>query len=227
MTKKQVLAAAVAATLSTAMITSGVTSVFAAEDPPASTNAPAKDQAKNDKAQKDFVKVSEDATTTMFDLSNARLAIFNGQPGRARTYVDAAVTRVGAAFEEADKSALDTKSPKADDRFVPFDANLTVLKKFEPTPENAKHIAKANEHLHKGEKKKAIEELKLGAIDVAIRTSMIPIKFAKEHIDHASKLLDEHKYYEANLALKAVEDAVLVETYGLDEVPEPQAKTRN
>jgi ABC-type amino acid transport substrate-binding protein len=224
MIKKQLLAAAIAATLSTAMIASGTTSVFAAEDPSASAEASAKDQATNDAAEEDFVKVSEDALVSMRDLSGARLAIFNGQPEGARTYVDAAVTRIGAAVQDADKFALDTKAPKADDSYVPFDANLTVLHAFEPTAEKAKHIAKANEHLHKGEKQDAMEALKLGEIDVAVTTSLVPVKFAKEHIDQAAKLVGEHKYYEANLALKAVEDAVVVETYAIDAVPKTKPK---
>jgi len=35
------------------------------------------------------------------------------------------------------------------------------------------------------------EALKLAEIDVAVTTSMVPVKFAKEHIDEASKLIGE------------------------------------
>jgi len=233
MIKKQLLAVAIAATLSTGIIASGMTSVFAADDLPAtaaesSKNAESsKDQASNEAVDKDFVKVSEDALMSMRDLHGARLAIFDGRAEKARTYADAAVTRIAAAVQDADKYALDTKAPKADDSYVPFDASLTVLHDFEPTAEKAKHIAKANEHLHKGEKKEAIEALKLAEIDVAVTTSMVPVKFAKEHIDEASKLIGEHKYYEANLALKAVDDAVVVETYGIDSVPKIKAKAKD
>lgn len=223
MSKKRLLVAAIATTLSIGIIASAATPLFAAEDLPASTEAPAKDQTANEAAEQDFVKVSEDALTSMRDLNGARLAIFNGQPERARTFVDAAVTRIGAAAREAEKYALDTKAPRADDSYIPFDANLTVLHAFEPTAAKEKHIAKANEHLHKGEKKDAIEALKLAEIDVAVTARMIPIKFAKEHIDQAAKLVGNGKYYEANLALKAVDEAVLVETFAIDAVPKIKA----
>jgi ABC-type amino acid transport substrate-binding protein len=226
MTKKQLLAAAIAATLSSGMIATGTTSVFAADNPPASTEAAAKDQATNKAEDKDFMKVSEDALMSMRNLHSARLAIFNGLPERAQTYVDAAVTRIGMTVKDADKYALDTKAPKADDSYVPFDASLTVMDTFEPTAENAKHIAKANEHLHKGEKKEALEALKSGEIDVAVTTSLVPVKFAKEHIDEAAKLVGEGKYYEANLALKAVDDAVVVETFAIDAVPKTKEKPK-
>ena len=224
MIKKQLLAIAMAATLSTGLIASGVTSVFAADNPPESAAASTKDQAATKEANKEFVKVSEDALMSMRDLHSTRLAIFNGQPDKARTYVDAAVTRIAGAVEASDKYALDTKAPKADDSYVPFDASLTVVNAFEPTPEKTKQIAKANQHLHKGEKQKAIEALKLGEIDVAVTTSLVPVKFAKEHIDDAAKLVDQGKYYEANLALKAVDDAIVVETFAVDAVPKTKAK---
>jgi hypothetical protein len=237
MTKKNLLAASIAATLFTGMIASSMSSVFAADNPPASTKAQAKEQVANEKsdqektqsvaAEKDFVKVSEDALFSLRDLHSARLAIFNGQPERARTYVDAAVTRIGAAVKDAEKYAIDTKEPKEKGRYIPFDANLTVMDTYEPTEAKAKHIAKANAHLQKGENKKAMKELKLGEIDVAISTSLVPVQFAKEHIEEAATLLGEGKYYEANLALKAVDDAVVVQTFTTDALPKTMAKTKD
>ena len=81
MTKKQLLAAAIAAALSTGMIAAGTTSVFAADTPPASAEASSKDQATNKAADKEFMKVSEDALMSMRNLRSARLAIFDGRPG--------------------------------------------------------------------------------------------------------------------------------------------------
>ena len=224
MIKKKLLAAAVAVTMSTAMIASMTTSVFAADSAQTKAEASANDQAKNQAAEKDFVKESEDALSSMQDVHGARLALFNGHPEKALTFVDAAVTRIDAASKEADQFALDTKAPKADDSYVPFDAGLSVVHSFEPTPEKVKQIAKAKKHMEQGEKKEAIESLKLAEIDVAVTTKMVPVKYAKEHIDRAAKLVADHKYYEANLALKAVDDAVLVETYAIDSVPKTKAE---
>ena len=234
MTKKQLLAATIAATLSTGMIVSNMTSVFAAGDSPESKEAPAKEQAKStepsqekaksEAADEDFVKVSEDALMSMQNLRSARLAIFNGQPEQARTYVDAAVSRIAATDKDAEKYALEIKEPQEDDRYVPFDANLTVMDTYEPSEAKAEHIAKANEHLRNGEKKEAMDVLKLGEVDVAVTASLVPVKLAKEHIDAAAKLIGEGKYYEANLALKAVDDAVVVETFAIDDLPKTKQK---
>lgn len=239
MLKKHLLVVSLTTILSTGLLAAGVGPLFAADTSPKaaemptkgtetaakSTETTAKKPDPKEMAQKDLIKVSEDALMSMRNVHGARLAIFNGLPERAQTYVDAAATRIGATVKEADKYALDIKAPKADDRYVPFDASLTVLDTYKPSFERDKSIAKANEHLHKGEKKEAMEVLKLGAIDVAANTSLIPAKFAKEHIEEAAKLLSEGKYYEANLALKAVDDAVVVETYAMDAIPKPKVKS--
>jgi len=225
MYKKPLLAVTIATILSTGMLASQLTPVFAADDA-ANTGAPAGEQVKNKQsdrketeADQDLVKVSDDALLSMRDLHSARLAIFNGNPVQARTFVDAAVTRIDSAVKDADRYALDIKAPKADDEYVPYGASLTVLDAFEPTDTKAEHIAKANEHLHKGEQKEALEALKLGEVDVAIATDLVPVKFAREHIAEAADLIGQGKYYEANLALKAVDDAVFARVFAIDETP--------
>jgi hypothetical protein len=230
MSRKQLLAVAIATALSTGMVAAGMNSVYAADEPaqgaapaehatPAPDATPAKNKAADKTAQKEFIKVSEDAMMTMRNVRGARLAIFNGMPDRAQTYVDAAVARVAATQKDADKYAVTTKAPHENDVYVPFNANLAVADDFVPNPDKMKHIAKANEHLRKGEKKEAMEVLKLGDVDVSIGAELVPVKLAKEHIDEAAKLVDQGKYYQANLVLKSVEDAVVVETFALDATP--------
>ena len=80
-------------------------------------------------------------------------------------------------------------------------------------------------HLHKGETKQAMETLKVAGIDVALNTELLPIQSAKTHIDDAAKLIGEGKYYEANLALKAVEDSVITEVFNTDAIPQNKAKS--
>ncbi len=225
--RKHVLAVTLAATLTTGMIASVATSVLAAEDQAKVTETSSESQATNKATEKDFVKVSSDTQTGMRDVHGARLAIFNGDPEQARTYVDAAVTRMEDAVNDANQYALDIKAPKDEDSYVPFNANLALLNAYEPNTEQAKQIAKVKAHMHKGMKREAVKELKLAEIDVAVTASMVPVKFAKAHVEQAAKLVAEHKYYEANLALKAVDDAVVVETYAIDAVPKTKESAGN
>ena len=224
MNKKRFLAAAVVAALSSGLIASGITPAFS-KDNPTSTAAPAEETAADQAEEQDFIRVSEDALMTMRNVHSARLAIFDGSPDKAQTYADAAVARIAATAKDEEKYALDTKTPITDDSYVPFDASLTVAKTFVPNEANMKHIAKANEHLHKGQKKEAMEVLKLGEVDVAVSAELVPVKLAQKYIGEAAKLIGEGKYYEANLALKTVEDAVVADTFAIDAVPEAKAKS--
>ena len=89
-----------------------------------------------------------------------------------------------------------------------------------PTPEKKEHIAKANEHFKSGRAKEAIEELRLGEIDVTYTRVMMPLTATKKCLADAMQLATEHKYYEANLSLKAAEDGVIVDSVGLADMPQ-------
>lgn len=236
MSKKRLLAASIAAALSAGLLAASSFNVYAGDEPghsatgstaAATTATPETKKIASKTAEKDFVKVSEDAMLTMRNVRGARLAIFNGLPDQAQTYTDAAVARVRATLKDADKYAVSNKGVHGNDTYVPFDASLTVADDFVPTPDKMKHVAKANEHLRKGEHKQALEVLKLGDVDVAVGTDLLPVKLAKKQIDQADKLIGEGKLYQANLALKSVEDAVIVETFGIDGLANPKADAKS
>lgn len=220
MIKKTILAAAVVAAISTGMVGSMMTPTFAADTQPKA----AQEGVGQKKMEEGLIKVSEDAAMTMRDLRGARLAIFNGTPYKAQVYADAAAKRAEAALKEVESYALDIKKPqKDDDEYVPFNASLVVAESFVPDEAKTKDIAKANKHLHKGETKQAMEALKLGGVDVVLSTELVPLKWAKSHVDDAARLIGEGKYYEANLALKAVDDSVVIETYDVDTLPKTKS----
>lgn len=220
MNNKSLLAVAIAATVSTGLVATGGATVLAASAQAQEASAKTAEQRVSKVAEKEIVKVSKDATMVMRNVRDARFAIFDGQPDEARKNVDAAVTEIANTVRDAQKFAIDTKTPaRKDDIYVPYDAALTVADTFVPTAENMKHIAKANEHLHKGEKKEALETLKLGKVDVAFTAELMPVKFAQQQINDAAKLISDGKYYEANLALKAIGDAAFAETIAVDATP--------
>jgi YfdX protein len=222
MIKKKLTTTALLAVISTGLAATALTPVDAAElQQPAAENT-----AEQKQADQDFIKVSEDAQMTMRNVGGARLAIFNGSPDKAQIYADAAVTRAASALKDADKYALDIKASKKDgQKYVPFNAGLTVAETLKPSKEKLEHITRANMHLHKGETRKAIETLKVAGIDVALNTELLPIQTARTHIVDAAKLIGEGKYYEANLALKAVEDSVVTEVFNTDSIPQTRAKS--
>ena len=192
--------------------------VFAYSASAADTAAPAKASA----AEQDMMKYSESGFAAMRDIRGARLAIFNAETADAKKLLEDAKSKIAAAEAEAPTFVTTTTmtidgkpveaGAKVKDKVVPFDGQLVLGENFVMTPEKKAHIDTANEHLKKGEHAQAIEELRKGDIDVTFTRELMPIAKAATSVDDAIKLADDGKYYEANLALKAVEDSVTVDT---------------
>lgn len=215
MSRKILSTTALLAVITTGLAATALTPVIAAEAQEKATEKTVEQK----QADQDFIKVSEDALMTMRNVGGARLAIFDGSPDKAQLYADAAVTRASATLEDADKYALDIKASKKDgEKYIPFNAGLSVAEALVPNKEKLEHVARANRHMHKGETRKAIETLKVGGINVALTTELLPIQTARAHIKDAARLIGEGNYYEANLALKAVEDSVITEILDTDAV---------
>lgn len=102
---------------------------------------------------------------------------------------------------------------------VPVDGQLALADDFVMTPEKKTHIDKANESFKKGDHTNGLEELRLGAIDVNYTRWWLPIAPTETHLDQAIKLAGENKFYEANLALKAIEDSVTVDSISFSDLP--------
>lgn len=178
----------------------------------------------------DLIKLSDDGYAAMRAVRAARLAIFNGDPDGAKALVTKAETSLQAAEKEAPEFSVKTEvaigdkasssEEKGQVEYVPIDAQLGLVDNFVMTPEKAAHIKKANEHLKAGDSKKALDEFKQGEIDINYVRVLMPLTATKRHVDAAEKLLADNKYYESNLALKAAEDGILIDTVSLDEMPE-------
>ena len=87
-------------------------------------------------------------------------------------------------------------------------------------PENAKaagNDTKTGMHMKRNEQKSQQEQFRLNEEDIAVSAGLVPVKFAQEHITRASELITKGDYYQANLALKAVDDAVVIQTFAVDD----------
>ncbi|HRF45797.1 MAG TPA: YfdX family protein, partial [Candidatus Competibacteraceae bacterium] len=114
--------------------------------------------------------------------------------------VDQAKMALAAATKDVDKLAI---KPQKNDvgPMVPIDARLTIADDFVLNPEKKEQMNKVNEHLKKGETRKAIEVLGPADESMTLTTLFMPLEATSKAVDEAATLLTEHKYYEANLAL--------------------------
>jgi hypothetical protein len=189
-----------------------------------------------DKAMRQFSQAGHSA---MINIGDARLAIFNGEPKAAMKLMESAKTFLAQADKDAPSTgglttgdnakpgAMDTMGPKM--RSVPVDGQLALADDFVMTPEKKVHVDKANESFKKGDHATGLEELRLGAIDVNYTRWWLPIAQTETHLEQAMKLANESKYYEANLALKAIEDSVTMDSISFSDLPAAtkSAKTKS
>lgn len=216
MSKRRILATTIAVMLSTGMIAVGAGSVFAGDEGAGSS---AQTEQKTAKSETELVKVSEDTMLSMRYVNDARLALFNGKLDMARTDIDAALTRINTAVDEAEQYAMDVKAPRQDDWYVPFDTQITMLDVYDR--DDAKADApktKSAHHRSHGNKDQTDAMLKLDEVDLAVSAGLVPVKFAKQQIVDASDLFNKGDYFKANLALKAIDDAIVIQTIAADDV---------
>ncbi|GAB5373736.1 MAG: hypothetical protein AcusKO_01980 [Acuticoccus sp.] len=181
---------------------------------PAAAAAPAAPAVLPGKA---VIETSQDVGKAMRESRAARVALFEGETDMAAQHAGDAQ----ASFEAAAREAARYSVPNADagDRYVPFDVQIGLAEDFRPTEDTVDDLRVARDHMMKGDQKAAAEVLRKADIAVTVAAAVMPVDAAVAHVRKAVALIDEQKFYEANLALKAVEDAVTVETYAAGALP--------
>lgn len=228
--------------LATALVISGAVPVFAATTPTAETAAQMT-------ADQDFGKVSKDGQSALRDIHRVRLDIFNGQIDHAKTSIAKAISSLDKAqsdetvFTKAEsdlkppasmqgktQAAADTGNTTASNttatasktpvQWLPVDGAMTIGEDYVATPEKAAGVKQANEKLVKGDKKGALDALKLANVDVDFLLEVAPLKATTSGVKQASDELGAGKYYEANQSLKSVEDAMRYDSQVLVATPQ-------
>ena len=109
--------------------------------------------------------------------------------------------------------------------WIPVNGSMTLGEDYVDTPEKSAGVTKANEQLKKGEHQHAVETLKLANIDVSFVMEVAPLDKTTTEINKAAQLIDAGKYYEANQALKSVEDGLRFDVTSVDSTPKKAAAT--
>jgi hypothetical protein len=171
---------------------------------------------------------SSDGHAAILDIGDARLAIFSGEPKSAVRLMESARALLDRATKDAPKfspNGTQSSALKGDQtKSVPVDGQIVLADDFVMTPEKKSHVEKANEQFKKGEHAKGLEELRLGEIDVNYTRWWLPLASAEGHLNQAIKLADDGKYYESNLALKAIEDSITTDSISFGDVAANKVK---
>lgn len=176
-------------------------------------------------ADQDLVTTVDDAFKAMREVRAARLALFDGNTDAAGKMVQSAATDMTAAQTAEKAYGIASKSGTPDTVYLPIDTSVALGEGFTVTPDNKAQVTAANDQMAKGNARAAAETLKAANIEVSVSVAMVPAGTAMTHLQDAATLVKDGKYYEANLALKAVEDMVVVDTWALSDLPAQRAKT--
>ncbi|ELD0488114.1 YfdX family protein [Escherichia coli] len=162
-----------------------------------------------------IAKVGNDA---MQDVQLSRVAMFNGDiPNAKKFLLDADKKINNDAIDWKKFIKKNKKTPVDGDDYVVINATMTVNEDFQPTVEKTKAIKDANDKLKQGDKKGAIETLKLAGITVIENQFLMPLQHTRTDIKKAIKLFNEGQYYQSNLMLLSAEEGIIVDSESMHE----------
>lgn len=161
---------------------------------------------------KDIAQIADQGFNAMHNIQYARLAIFGGKIDLATVLTDQAAKLLADDSIEWNAFVKQAKDPELtkNDNYVVIDASISLAENYVVTPEKQAAIDKANEKLQKGDRKGALDELRLAGIAVNETEYLMPLNATRAAVTQAQQLLKEGKYYEANLALLSTEQAIVV-----------------
>lgn len=211
------------------VLTIGLCAFCVAAEQPAKTY-------KGDASAQAITRVSEDGYEAMRAVRSARVAIFNGETASAMEMLNEAKENLRDAYKDVSSYFPTAKTQEKTERgttrqthvkWIPIDGQVALAETYVSTPKKTEHINKANHFFKNGQSKEALEELRQGEIDVTYSCVLMPWEETMQCIDKAANLAQQHKYFEANMALKAAEDGLVVDSTSLIGTPTEKTEVRH
>ena len=104
-------------------------------------------------------------------------------------------------------------------RYLPIDLSIGVAEGYLIPEDRTSALAQANAAFLQGDRRTATRILRDASIDVIVQASTIPAQKSLDNLKQADELMGQEKFYEANVALKAIEDSVTNRSFALDAMP--------
>ena len=156
------------------------------------------------------IKIPGHAKSVLSDTRAARVALFEGQ-------TDAAIDLVQKALDTFDAGVADYAVELDDDSGfgIPVDSSVEFNEGFQPTDTDAKVINQAGQLAQKGDSQAAVKAMIEGGIELDFKYAMLPVASTVVSLNNALGDLQSGSFYEANIALKAIETSLVIEDYGV------------
>lgn len=149
----------------------------------------------------------------MQDVQLARVALFDGDTSGAKRLLNDAKMKINDDQTDWSKYIRKNKKTPIDgDGYVVINATMSVNEDYQTSETKNKAVRDANEKIKNGDKKGALEVLKLAGITVSESQVLMPLKATRNDILKALNLFNEGKYYQANLVLLSAEEGIIIDT---------------
>ena len=103
--------------------------------------------------------------------------------------------------------------------WLPVDGSITINDDYTASAPKTAAVAEANKRLANGDKKGAIEKLKLADINIDFVLVALPLDETITKVHQAASLINDGKYYEASQIVKQVQDSVRSDVVNIVGVP--------
>ena len=171
------------------------------------------------KAQSDdtvFTKAEGDLKSAQGVNEQGRSATSGTDQSASASNENNAGTQSAANASESGSNAEDMKKPI---KWLPVDGEITINDNFTANPTKAAAVADANKSLAKGDRKGALDKLKLADVDLDIVLAVVPVNQTVKDVHQASQMVNDGKFYEASQLLRKVQDSARFDVADVVGVP--------
>ena len=110
--------------------------------------------------------------------------------------------------------------------WLPVDASIMIDEDFSASPEKKAAVADANKSLGNGDRKGAINKLKLSGVNIDVEVLAVPLDDTITKVQQAANMINDGKYYEASQLIKDVQDSARSDVMDFDGMPINRAQNQ-
>ena len=160
----------------------------------------------------------------VFTKAQADLKMPIGNAASANKNVSgAAPDKVGGAAPRRAPNGMLTDTEKADMKkpiaWLPIDGAITINEDYTANPAKTAAVADANKSLKSGDRKSAMEKLKLADMKVDVTLAVIPLEQTIKYTRQAADLINDNKYYQASQVLRQAQDNLRLDIASVPDTP--------
>jgi hypothetical protein len=109
---------------------------------------------------------------------------------------------------------------------LPVDVSITIDEDFTDSPEKKAALADANKSLSSGDRKGAVDKLKLSGVDIDVVVLAVPLNDTIAKVQQVANMINDGKYYEAGQLIKQVQDGARTDVMDFDGMPINRAQNQ-